>query len=132
MLFRSAHPHHWKIHARVWPIYQFCRSTGNHDHIYTYKPLPHPVPRCTWWRAAGAGWPTWPPPRPCWRRPAQRGWRPRPCPRPGGGSVARGWGTDTSSSQVRLICTVELSINLREVFTMPGEGPYYVLEHSLF
>ena len=22
--------------------------------------------------------------------------------------------------------------SLREIFTMPGEGPYYVLEHSLF
>ena len=70
-LFRSALPHHRKIHARVWPLHQFCRSTGNPDHINTYKPLPHPVPRCTWWRAAGAGWLTWPPPRPCWRRPGR-------------------------------------------------------------
>ena len=120
-LFRSALPHHRKIHARVWPLHQFCRSTGNPDHINTDKALPHPVSRCTWWRAAGAGWLTWPPPRPCWPRPGRRGWRPRPCPRPGGGSVVRGWGTDTSSSRVRVICTVELSVKpSRSFYSAPG------------
>ena len=53
MLFRSAHPHHWKIHARVWPIYQFCRSTGNHDHIHTDKTF---SPPCTQVYMVAGGW----------------------------------------------------------------------------